>query len=158
MSNLLVVKDKVSRYARELFSQVLIDTDGDLKIPYESTVVYIRVIERFNSPEGMEYAEKFNLSKTLVRCSAPVIVGVKPSNELYKWIATKGQKFYLGSFLVEFTEEDESECEVWFQAELAGDELDQGELNTALALTADVADDHDEELQKLFGGRRVADL
>ena len=35
MSNLLVVKDKVSRYAKEVFNVVQLDDDGDLVIPYE---------------------------------------------------------------------------------------------------------------------------
>ena len=35
MSKLLVTKDKVTRFAKELFNVVMIDDDGDLVIPYE---------------------------------------------------------------------------------------------------------------------------
>ena len=44
MSTLLVVKDKVSRYAREVFNIVQLDDDGDLIIPYESTKIWIQLV------------------------------------------------------------------------------------------------------------------
>ena len=44
-SDLLVVKDKVQRYAKQFFNVIQIDDEGDLRIPYESTHVVISVVE-----------------------------------------------------------------------------------------------------------------
>lgn len=156
MSNVLVVKDKVSRFARELFQDVRLDNDGDLKVPYGSTVVYVRVIDRYTSDEAIAYAEKWNLSKTVVRCYAPVLLEVKGSTELFKWVAVDGNRWFLGNFYL--LEVDNGNFELWFGVEIPGDELDQGEFNSALTLTADVANENDEELQSKFGGKRIEDI
>jgi len=89
VSNLLVVKDKVSRYARELFSIVQLDDDGDLIIPYESTKVWIQFVEREVSPDREAFWNENQLSRTVVQIWAPLIIDVKPSAELYKWVATE---------------------------------------------------------------------
>ena len=39
--NLLLVKDKVQRFAKQFFNVVQLDDDGDLSIPYESTNIFI---------------------------------------------------------------------------------------------------------------------
>ena len=96
MSKLLVTKDKVTRFAKELFNVVMIDDDGDLVIPYESTQVFIRVFEREVAPENEEFWNENHLSRTVVNLWAPLIVDVKPSNELFKWVATEGQDFVYG--------------------------------------------------------------
>ena len=96
MSNLLVVKDKVSRYARELFSIVQLDDDGDLMIPYESTKVWIQFIEREVEPDREEFWNENQLSRTVVKVWAPTIIDVAPSNELYKWVATEGSFYFYG--------------------------------------------------------------
>ena len=88
MSNLLVVKDKVSRYAREVFNIVQLDDDGDLVIPFESTKVWVQFIEREVDPEREDFWNENQLSRTVVRIWAPTIIDVKPSNELYKWVGT----------------------------------------------------------------------
>ena len=90
MSNLLVVKDKVSRYTRELFNIVQLDDDGDLIIPYESTKIWIQFLEREVAPEREEFYNKNQLSRTVVQIWAPTIIDVTPTPELNKWVATEG--------------------------------------------------------------------
>jgi hypothetical protein len=157
MSNLLVVKDKVSRYARELFSVVQIDNDGDLIIPYESTKVFIRFLEREVSPEREEFWNKNQLSRTGVYIWAPTIIDVTPTNELYKWIATEGAEYFYGHCRVG-KYGDNGNVEVIFEICIPGDTIDPGELKQALIAVATTADDLDDELKTKFGGKRVEDM
>ena len=160
MGNLLVVKDKVTRFAKEAFNVVMIDDDGDLKIPYNSTVVYISV-EELDRSEFSEESKKFyednQISTTYVEVWAPVIVDVKPSDVLFKWVATEGQKYKFGGFKVSPIKNTD-EVQLIFSHSLAGDTLDPGELKNALIAVSGTADHQDENLQKLFGGKRIEDL
>jgi hypothetical protein len=156
MTNLLVVKDKVSRFAREVFNVVQIDDDGDLVIPYESTKIFIRVFEREVSAEMEEFWSENQLSRTAVYVWAPTIFDVKPSNDLYKWVATEGADFFYGHCKVGSFGEN-GNVQVIFEITLAGDTIDPGELTQALLAVAMTADDLDDELQKKFGGKRVDD-
>jgi len=156
MSNLLVVKDKVSRYAREVFNIVQLDDDGDLIIPYESTKVFIRVFEREVAAENEAFWNENQLSRTAVYVWAPTIFDVKPSNELYKWVATEGADFFYGHCKVSPFGES-GNVQVLFEITLAGDTIDPGELKQALLAVAMTADDLDDELKKKFGGKRVDD-
>jgi hypothetical protein len=157
MSNLLVVKDKVSRYARELFSIVQLDDDGDLIIPYESTKVWIQFVEREVSPEREEFWNENQLSRTVVQIWAPIIIDVAPSNELYKWVATEGATYFYGHGKV-LNYGDKGNVQALFEVCLPGDTIDPGELKQALIAVATTADDLDDELKAKFGGKRYEDL
>jgi hypothetical protein len=156
MTNLLVVKDKVSRFAREVFNVVQIDDDGDLVIPYESTKIFIRVFEREVSAEMEEFWSENQLSRTAVYVWAPTIFDVKPSNDLYKWVATEGADFFYGHCKVGSFGEN-GNVQVIFEITLAGDTIDPGELKQALLAVAMTADDLDDELKAKFGGKRIED-
>ena len=157
MSNLLVVKDKVSRYAREVFNIVQLDDDGDLVIPFESTKVWVQFIEREVDPEREDFWNENQLSRTVVRIWAPTIIDVKPSNELYKWVATEGADWYYGHCKV-LNFGDSGNIQVLFEVCLPGDTIDPGEFKQALIAVATTADDLDDELKSKFGGKRYEDL
>ena len=82
MSNLLVVKDKVMRFAKELFAQVELGDDGGLIIPGNSTRVFVNTFEREVDPENEDFWNDNQLSRTAINIWAPTIFDVKPSNEL----------------------------------------------------------------------------
>jgi hypothetical protein len=155
MSNVLTIKDKVNRFASALF-QVELDSDGDLRIPIGSTLMFVRVIERFDDTEGREFAKKFNISTTLVRIWAPVLIELKGSPELFKWVATEGQELLYGSFAL--NQMDDGTYHLVLQINIPGDEMDQSELNQALMAVGFTADGQDEDLQKKFGGKRIEDI
>ena len=157
MSNLLVVKDKVSRFAREVFNIVQIDDDGDLVIPYESTRVFIRVFEREVLPENEAYMNENQLSRTVISVWAPTVLDVTPSNELYKWVATEGDDYNYGHCTV-VPYGDKGNVQVIFAIKIPGDTIDPGELKQALFTVAFVADGLDDDLKAKFGGKRVEDL
>ena len=156
MSNLLVVRDKVTRFAKEVFNVVMIDDDGDLVIPYESTKIFIRTFEREVAAENEEFWNENQLSRTAVYVWAPTIFDVKPSNELYKWVATEGADFFYGHCKVSPFGEN-GNVQVIFEITLAGDTIDPGELKQALLAVAMTADDLDDQLKAKFGGKRVED-
>lgn len=155
MSNLLVVRDKVQRYAKDLFETVMIGNSGEIIVPYESTQVFIEVVEFSQEEEMVKFRKEFDLSDTALAIYAPVLLELKPSNELFKWIATEGQTFdYVHFRYVEI--ESGGVLEVRYA--LPGDSLDPGELKNALISVAVCADDKDDELQKIFGGKKFSDL
>ena len=156
MSNLLVVKDKVTRFAKEVFNVVMIDDDGDLVIPYESTKIFIRVFEREVASENEAFWNENQLSRTAVYVWAPTIFDVKPSNELYKWVATEGADFFYGHCKVT-SFGDKGNVQVIFEITIPGDSIDPGELKQALLSVATTADDLDDELKAKFGGKRIED-
>jgi hypothetical protein len=156
MSNLLVVKDKVTRFAKEVFNVVMIDDDGDLVIPYESTKIFIRVFEREVASENEAFWNENQLSRTAVYVWAPTIFDVKPSNELYKWVATEGADFFYGHCKVT-SFGDKGNVQVIFEITIPGDTIDPGELKQALLSVATTADDLDDELKAKFGGKRIED-
>jgi len=156
MSNLLVVRDKVTRFAKEVFNVVMIDDDGDLVIPYESTKIFIRTLDREVDPEMEQFWTENQLSRTAVYVWAPTIFDVKPSNELYKWVATEGADFFYGHCKIS-PFGDNGNVQVIFEVTIAGDSIDPGELKQALLAVALTADDLDDELKKKFGGKRIED-
>jgi hypothetical protein len=157
MSNYLVVKDKVQRYAKEVFNQVLLDDDGDIVIPYESTRVFISVSQKEVDKDVLEFWNEHQLSHNFVEVWAPVIVDVKPSAELFEWVARDGQEYNYGGIRV-INDGDSKIVQLIFRVSLPGDSLDPGELKDALFAVALTADELDEELKKRFGGKRIEDL
>ena len=158
-SDLLIVKDKVQRFAKQFFNVIQIDDDSDLRIPFGSTHVVIQTLEfETTDPEMINFRKENDISKTYVNLYAYVLLKVKTSPELYKWVATEGQTFDYGNFKVLIDPENSQECQIQFGHSLAGDNLDPGELKNALACVAFVANSQDDILQKQFGGKRAVDF
>jgi len=156
-TNYLVVKDKVQRFAKQLFNIVEINDDGSLSIPYESTHVFIEVHDTTSTdPDFAAFKKENDLSNSIVSVWAMVTMDVKPTNELYKWIATEGQEFDYGSFKV--VPRDDGFVNVVYRCTLSGDKLDAGELKQALLAVASTADNNDESIKSRFGGNTVSDI
>jgi hypothetical protein len=93
-----------------------------------------------------------------VNIFALVLFEVDVSNELYKWVATEGQNYDYGAFRIFIDSDNPKKCNVQYQYRIAGDNLDPGELKGALAAVAFTSDNEDDELQKMFGGKKWSDL
>ena len=157
--NLLLVRDKVQRFSKQFFNVVQLDDDGDLSIPYESTHLYISCSELDqSSPELNEFRRENEISTTLVNIWALVLREVKGTPELFKWIATEGQTFYYGRFAARELPDAPGKYVLIFEYNLAGDNLDPGELKGALASIGFTADNEDDALKARFGGKTVEDL
>lgn len=151
MSEILVVKDKVGRYIKEVFDQVNIGDNGEFVIPYESTLVVVRLAE-IQDPEVVKFKKELGLPLIVVHFFALVLMDVRPSNDLYKWIATEGQTFDFGTFKFDLSEDGKTGTVV-FDYMIAGDTADPEEVKNAIIAVATVADNMDDELKKMFGGR-----
>lgn len=156
-SNHLVVKDKVQRFAKQFFNIVSLDDDGDLSIPFESTHIHVSVYDnQSNDEEVLAFRKENDISSTIVMVWAMVLINVKPSPDLYKWVATEGQTYDYGGFRVVVN--DKGLCNLIFQYNLPGDTIDAGELKNALACVGFSANGEDENLQSKFGGTRVTEV
>jgi len=157
--NLLLVKDKVQRFARQFFDIVQLDDNGDLSIPYESTNIFISCLEGSETdPELKEFRRENEISTTMVNVWALVLREVKGTPELFKWIATEGQTFNYGRFACSENPDSPGDYAVVFEYNLAGDTLDAGELKGALAVVGWTANAEDDNLKARFGGKTVEDL
>lgn len=94
-------------------------------------------------------------SQAFVHITAPMLSGIKPSEELYKWVAINGTGFRIGC--VEAFEEEGGTVFLRYKYVLLADFLDEDELSTAMWTVLATADDLDDELQKEFGGKRMID-
>jgi hypothetical protein len=153
VSNVLVVRDKVQRFSKEMFGVVNLDDDGGLIIPYESTRIFIDVYERIL--ENKEFQIKNKLSTTVVNVWSPVLRNLKPSPSMFEWVATEGQANIYGHF--KLLTNDEGQWILIFEVTIPGDTLDPGELKEALISVALTADDEDDILKARFGGLRGED-
>ena len=159
MSNFLVVKDKVQRFARDLFNDVRIDDDGDLLIPFEDTAIFVRVWEReFESADQEKFYDENQLSKVMVNIWAYVLLELKGSAELFKWVAIEGQSPIVGHFLLLPVDEQESSFRLIFADQIPGDTLDPGELKEALLAVMTSAGEGIELLKPRFGGKTFAEV
>ena len=156
-SNYLLVKDKVQRFAKQLFNVVELNDDGSLSIPYESTHLFVETYDVTSDDAGFNSFKRENdLSFTAISVWAMVLLEVKPSTEVFKWIALEGQTFDYGGFKA--VEREDGTLNLVFRTSLPGDNLDAGELKEAQLAVASVADGHDEELKARFGGQTVANI
>jgi len=113
-----------------------------------STFLSIRVSDWGKNEDGE--------SRTLVLVTAPILLGVEPTPELFEWVAREGGSRWFGH--VEVHETDESDrVNLIFSHTLLGDFLDKPELETAMWSLLTVANGWDDELQPRFGGKRATD-
>jgi hypothetical protein len=105
---------------------------------YGSTVVMISLFE--------DHGHAF------VRIGAPLLAEVEPRLELVTRLLRLNTEVVVGAFLLF---EDHT---LTFAHTILADELDFGVFEHGLRYVARVADDHDEELQSVAGGKRMEDL
>lgn len=154
MSDFLVVRDKVNRFAKEVFNSVNLDDDGDLVIFYKSTA--LQVVTFDSGAESEKERRELGIGTIFVRVSATLLFEVKGSKDLFEFIATEGQEYDIGS--MKASKGEDGTYTITMQETMVGDTLDPVELKTALLSIAMTADELDDELQRRFGGTRVGDL
>ena len=94
-------------------------------------------------------------SQAFVHITAPMLRGLTPTNELYKWVAINGTGFRIGC--VEAFDNEDGTVFLRYKYVLLADFLDEDELSTAMWAVLYTADSLDDELQKDFGGKRWID-
>ena len=159
MSDSLIVKDKVIRYTREIYETVLIDSDGDVKVPFGDYNIYVSVLElAFTSVETEAYYRKNQLSRTLVRVQCDVLHRIPAHPDLFKWTAIEGQCVNYGHFYLEVDGDSDNLFNLFYEVQLPGETLDPGELKDALNAAECSVRDVVHVLQARFGGRLSREL
>lgn len=121
------------------------DTIG-VKFTDTSTQAHIRIIDWGKSKDGEP--------RSLVRISSPILRDVKPTPELYEFIAREAPRSWFGSISVWDDEENKGMLSLTFGHTLLGDYLDEEELASAMWGVLNSADELDDKLQQRFGGKR----
>lgn len=129
--------------------KVLLDGDRfNIRFEDVSTAVQVRVMPGGNDQDGEP--------RTYVLVSSLILQGVRPSPELFEWVARNGGSRWFGHVEVH----DDSEpgtVYLLMSHTLLGDYIDEKELANALWSVLGAADAWDDELQSKFGGRRWLD-
>lgn len=115
-----------------------------------STQVRVQVVDWGTNSDGDP--------RSLVRVAAPILWGVRPSAELYEWVAREGGGYLFGHVVVFDDGENPGSVFLLMTHTLLGDFLDEEELSAAMWGVLSTADNLDDELQQRFGGKRLADL
>lgn len=114
-----------------------------------STAVHLGVFDGGKNDEGDPM--------TLVRITSPILRSVKPSPELFEWVAKEAGYRWFGHVAVADDDDDPGKLFIMMTHTLLGDFLDEGELKAAMFGVLATADHWDDELKKRFGGKRWAD-
>jgi len=134
-----VLKEKVTRYVGDLIGDYQFTDRGVVHFRWGSAHLYV---------ECLAWGEE----ESLVYISVPVLFGLKPSPELYRYVALHADDWYFGHLCL--TESDE-QAKLWLTHTLLGDYLDVEELKTTLATMSRTADKIDDELKAKLGGDRA---
>lgn len=134
------VKKKTQQILTDILGSVRIDKDGDFVVTHESAAVFVTVTEGFGD-DG-----------TIIGVECPMVVDVKVTSDLYKWIATEGQSYILGSCRL-MSGDDFKTAMIAFRYNIIGDDVDESELKAAVFAVTLSANKLDDELKKKFGGR-----
>ena len=142
-TNMLEIRDKVRRYLTDLVPQVDVDAEGNFSFQQGSTRVRIAAFPLEND-------------SSIILIEAPLLMGVTPSPELYRYVATHSANTLFG-YLRVHESEDGLEALLLLSASLLGDKLDREELQSTVTCVALGADDLDDKLQDRFGGTKWYD-
>lgn len=142
MADLVSLKEKVQSYLTES-GPISIDSDGDYSVEAGSSRVFVRIRD---AADG---------AISIVSVWAPVLYEVRPSPELWKYLALESDSWIFGHLVA--IEDDGGTVSILLGHRLLGDFLDREELNWAVYGIVGAVDDLDDELQAKFGGKRYVD-
>lgn len=129
----------IERILTEAYPDYLVFDDGSFAISKGSTRVIIIV-------------RPFTGEDCVIECVAHVVSGATISSELMKFLLRKNAELHIGGFGILF---DDS---IIFSHSITGATMDRGELISAIASCAIIADHYDDEIVQMAGGKRASDL
>lgn len=139
------VKQKVQKYLIDSFKEISLDSDGDFSLTHGSAKVWINVMQLDPDSNATD-------QPTIVQVEALVLIGVTDGPELWKYIAYRADDFIFGH--LSLMQLDDGTTVVSLTHRLLGDYLDEEELAQAVISVASEANDLDDTLQRMFGGKR----
>jgi hypothetical protein len=135
------VSQKVQRILTDMLGSVQVGKGGTFYLTNESAAIFVEVQEWGDG--------------TVVKIVSPMLRGVRPTDDVFRWVAIDGQSFWFTHARV--VVRDGGLCDILMEQDLYGDTLDPEELRTAVTAVAVSANDLDDELQSRFGGIRWTD-
>jgi hypothetical protein len=141
-ANLAAVSQKVQRILTDMLGSVQVRKNGTFYMTNDSAAIIVEV---------REWGDE-----TIVKVFSPMLRNVRPTEEVFRWIATEGQSFWFAHARAYIRDED-GLCDILMEQDLLGDTLDPEELRTAVSAVAISANDLDDKLQSRFGGIRWTD-
>lgn len=132
---LTLLRERIETYLDHGIGAWTSDGEGDYQVSCDSARVFI-------CPRA------WSDDRTIVRIFAITNVGLPPTPTLTAWLTRANFRLTFGHFAY-----DEVEQSVWFIHNLLGDFLDEAELVTAVQMVATQANEHDDVIRAMFGGR-----
>ena len=142
MNDIEEVRRKVQRILTDELGRVEIDRDGDFVLHNESAMAFISLRAMNDSPDA----------DIVIRSFCPMLVNVKLTPDVYKWVATEGQQFFFGHCEVIENDDDPTHGRILFRHSIVGNDLDPGELKNLLYVTMITSNNLDDKLKAMFGG------
>jgi T3SS (YopN, CesT) and YbjN peptide-binding chaperone 1 len=141
-ASVLLVKDKVARYLGELTpTGYTVLPSGFFAARHGSTSLFVA-------------CRDLGAGLTSVEISAVVLRQVVPTARLFEYMVVNAGRFRFGR--MEIQQSDVAGCvDIMYHHALLGDYLDQEEFNVAISIVGHAADELDNEMQAMFGGRRL---
>lgn len=134
------LRAKITAYLDQNSITYDIDERGSYHFRHGTTLVFIQPIEWRNY--------------TLVKVFAPLAVDVtRADNDLAFFLADRNLNLLFGKLSL-----DVGRRSIWLEHTLLGDTLDAPELILTLEFIAFVADEFDEQIAEVAGGKRAIDL
>jgi hypothetical protein len=143
MSVIEEVRKKVQRILTDEMGRVEIDRDGDFVLYHESAVVYISLNQMNDKPD----------SDVVVQSFCNMVVNVRLTPEVFKWVAIEGQQFFFGHCAVVENSDDPTTGRILFRHSIVGNDLDPNELKNLVYVTMFTSNNLDDELKTKFGGK-----
>lgn len=140
-SNVAEVSATVQRILTNGYNEVSITKDGDWAIRHGSARAFVQVLGRGEGDSGF----------TQVNVWSIVLSEVKPSLELFKYVAIDAQQYVWGAA---YAFEDDGDITIGLRIRLLGEGLTDDQLTRAVGGILGAADDLDDEMKAKFGGRR----
>lgn len=140
-ANVAAVSQKVQRILTDMLGSVQVRKSGTFYMTNDSAAIFV---------EAREWGDE-----TIVKIFSPMLRNVRPTDEVFRWIATEGQSYWFAHARAYVR--DDGLCDIIMEQDLLGDTLDPEELRTAVSAVAINANDLDDELQSRFGGIRWTD-
>lgn len=139
--NLLEIRDKVQRWILDMGIEGLEVTQGGaLSFRFGSTRVFVKVLEMGDEEDRWHMLSVF----------APMLLNLKPSPELFEYVARNADRWYFGH--LGLIEEDDDTLTLVFAYRVLADYLDPEELKYAISGVAGTASREDDDLAERFGG------
>lgn len=138
MKTLEILEQRVETYLGQMGLEPIRTGEGPYLFRYGSTVVMLSLFEQADD--------------TYCRFASVMLKDFEPSLELLHRILQLNTEVLFGAFLL-FEDNTLS-----FSSTLLGNHLDFDEFEKTLIYVARVSDEYDDELQRLGGGKRAADV